>query len=70
MVSDMSSHDEQLLGSKQVCDTLRIDKATLSRWVATGRVTPAHQLPGRNGARLFHRADVEALAARTKGGLA
>ncbi len=52
-----------LIGSTESVRILRVDKATLTRWVAAGRITPAHQLPGRNGAFLFHRADIEKLAA-------
>lgn len=50
-----------LIGSKEACQILGKDRATLSRWVATGRLVPAVQLPGPTGAFLFHRNDVEAL---------
>lgn len=50
-----------LLGSREACDTLHINRSTLSRWVSAGKLTPAVQLPGRRGAFLFHREDVEAL---------
>lgn len=36
--------------------------AAISRMVRTGRLTPAHKLPGLTGAYLFRRTDVEALA--------
>lgn len=49
------------IGSREACAILRIDKSTLSRWVASGRLTPVHKLPSRNGAYLFDRADIEAL---------
>lgn len=61
MLTRMSSHDE-LIGSKQACGILGIDKATLTRWAAAGTLTPAHKLPGRNGAYLFRAGDVIALA--------
>jgi excisionase family DNA binding protein len=51
-----------LIGSKQACNLLSIDRATLSRWVADGRLTYAHKLPGVNGAMLFRRSDIERLA--------
>jgi predicted site-specific integrase-resolvase len=55
-----------LIGSAEACELLGgIDRSTLSRWVAFGKLTPAQQLPGRNGAFLFRRTDVEALAAST-----
>jgi len=47
-----------LIGSAEACTILEVDKATLSRWVAAGTLKPAHKLPGRNGAYLFHRADI------------
>lgn len=55
---------DALIGSKDACRILNIDKATLSRWVTAGTLTPALQLPGRNGAYLFHRAHIEQLAAQ------
>lgn len=36
--------------------------STLHRWVAQGRILPVRRLPGRNGARLFDRADAALLA--------
>ena len=51
------------IGSTEATRILNIDKATLSRWVTSGVLTPAHKLPSRNGAFLFHRTDIEALAA-------
>jgi excisionase family DNA binding protein len=51
-----------LIGSAEAARILGIDKPTLTRWVAAGRITPAHKLPGKNGAFLFHRADITALA--------
>lgn len=52
-----------LIGSSESCRLLSVHPATLSRWVGGGILTPAHKLPGKNGAYLFHRADVEKLAA-------
>lgn len=52
-----------LIGSAEACELLGgIDRSTLSRWVAFGKLSPAQRLPGRNGAFLFLRSDVEALA--------
>jgi len=42
---------------------LDVATSTLTRWVADGRLSAALKMPGRNGAFLFHRDDVEALAA-------
>ena len=52
-----------LIGSAEACRILRIHPATLTRWAAAGTLKPAHKLPGKNGAYLFRRADVEALVA-------
>lgn len=41
---------------------LRISRATLNRWAAAGTVSIVHEMPGRTGARLFDRAEIEALA--------
>jgi hypothetical protein len=40
------------------------DPSSVSRFVALGLLRPALRLPGKNGAFLFHRADVERLAAQ------
>lgn len=61
MLADMPTHSE-FIGSKQACEILGIDKATLTRWATAGMVTAAHKLPGRNGAYLFDRRDIEAIA--------
>ena len=57
-----------LLSSREVCDQLRIDRSTLTRWVAAGRVTPVHRAPGKNGAMTFASADVDRLAAEMSEG--
>ena len=51
-----------IIGSKEACTILDIDRATLTRWVAAKKIIPAGKLPTPNGAFLFHRADIEALA--------
>lgn len=38
--------------------------ATITRWVAAGKLTPVHKGTGLRGAFLFRRKDVEALLAR------
>lgn len=53
----------ELLASAEVCERIGIDRSTLSRYVALGRIKPAHRLPGRTGAMLFAPADVEVLNA-------
>lgn len=64
LVFNMAMHtDTELIGSSEVCRILQINPSTVGRWVESGRLTPAHKLPGRNGAYLFHRADIDAIAA-------
>ena len=49
------------MASKDVCLTLDINRSTLTRWVAQGRIAPAFRLPGDKGAFLFDPDDVEQL---------
>lgn len=59
----MSTTTPDLIGSKEACRLLGdINRSTLTRWVADGRLTPATKLPGGNGAFLFDRSAVEKLA--------
>jgi len=60
MLIRVASHTD-LIGSRESCRILQIDKSTLSRKVADGSIKPASKMPGRNGAYVFHRRDVEAL---------
>ena len=50
-----------VIGSREACQILQIDKSTLSRWVSAGKVNPLVKMPARNGAMVFARADIEAL---------
>lgn len=53
-----------LMNSAETCERLHeIDRSTLSRWVLTGRITPAQKLPGLRGAFLFDPAEVERVRA-------
>lgn len=56
----MSTPD--LIGTVEAAEIIGVERSTLSRWVASGRITPAMQLQGTTGAMLFHRADAVALA--------
>lgn len=52
------------MSSAEACKELGdIDRSTLSRWVALGLIVPAYKLPGRNGAFVFDRAEVERVKA-------
>lgn len=53
----------ELIGSREACALLGIDKSTLSRWVAAGKLNPAYRAPGTNGAMVFNRDDIDALVA-------
>lgn len=55
----MENTPPELIGSAEVCKALDIDRSTLTRWVASGRLTPAHKLPGLRGAFLFHRSTID-----------
>ena len=48
--------------SAGVCALLKIDRSTLSRWVAAGKITPAVKAPGLRGAFLFDPAEVRRLS--------
>jgi predicted site-specific integrase-resolvase len=48
-----------MITSAQACDALSIDRSTLSRWVAAGRITPIFKHPGVRGAFLFAPGEVE-----------
>jgi excisionase family DNA binding protein len=57
-----TTDQRDLLRSLEAASLLGIDRATFNRWVAAGRIEPAVEFPGKTGARLFARADVEKLA--------
>jgi hypothetical protein len=52
-----------IIGGVEASEILGIDRSTLSRWIAAGKIVPLQQLPTSRGAFLFIRADVEQLAA-------
>ena len=43
------------------------DPSTIAKYVKTGKLTPSRKLPGRTGAFLFLRSDIEALAKSDRG---
>ncbi len=53
----------QLLSSADACAALGIDRSTLTRWVQSGKVTPAQKLGGRTGAYLFTSAEIDRVKA-------
>lgn len=58
----MPDNQPDLIGSKEACRILDVDRATLMRWVQSGRLSAATKLPGKNGAFLFDRAVINELA--------
>jgi excisionase family DNA binding protein len=48
-----------LLGTVEAAEAIGCERSTLSRWIDSGRITPLRKLPGRNGAVLFEREEVE-----------
>lgn len=63
MATSTPQPPQDLVGTAEVCRLLEVNPATVGRWAASKKLPPAHKLPGKNGAYLFHRADVEKLAA-------
>jgi predicted site-specific integrase-resolvase len=53
---------DDIIGSTEACTILQIDKATISRWVAAGKLSPVGKLPRKNGAFFFSRQAIDALA--------
>lgn len=51
----MPTAKPDLVGSAEACQILEIDRSTLSRWVASGRLDYWVKLPGDNGAFMFER---------------
>ncbi len=60
MVLHMASHSPtDLVGTAQICRELECNPATISRAVRDKKIHPVHRLPGKNGAFLFTRAEVD-----------
>lgn len=55
---------DELLSTKAVADLLGTTPATINRWANEKRITPAVEMPGKTGARLYRRRDVDALLAK------
>jgi predicted site-specific integrase-resolvase len=52
-----------IVGSLEASEELGVSRATLSRWIDAGRITPIRKLPGLAGGYIFHRAEVRRAAA-------
>lgn len=55
-----------LIPSADACELLSVDRSTLTRWVASGRIKPAGKVPGKRGGYLFAVAEVERVNAERK----
>lgn len=51
-----------LIPSAEACDRLGIDRSTLSRWVASGRIAYTLKAPGPRGAMFFTAAEIDRAA--------
>lgn len=56
-------NDDELMTTSQVAELRNANIATVNRWARNGELPVAMKLPGRNGANLFRRSDVEAFRA-------
>lgn len=63
MSHDEASPEVSYIGSSEVCERLKIDRGTLTRWIQLGKITPAGKLPGSNGAYLWDPEYIDRLAA-------
>lgn len=57
---------DDLLPTKAVAALFSTTVATVNRWAQEGKLTPAVEMPGRTGARLYRRSDIEAHLAALK----
>lgn len=59
----MRAMEQELLTSAEVCERLDINRSTLTRWVAAGRIAAATKMPGLRGGFLFELSEVERVEA-------
>lgn len=64
--NDIEDGLDELIGSRDARRILQINNSTLTRWVAAGLLKPAGKMPGRTGAFVFRRTDIEHLAAESR----
>ena len=58
--------DSDYLTAGQAAERAGVSRKTIQRWMASGRIASALQLPGRTGAHLFRPADVDAAMAKAE----
>lgn len=54
---------DDLISTAEAAELAGVNIATINRLAASGKLPTAHKLPGRTGARLYRRSDIEALGA-------
>lgn len=64
MLGDMATEPLDLVGTAEAAQILGIERSTLSRWIQLGHLAPAQKLPGKTGAHLFRRSDLEQFKTR------
>lgn len=52
-----------LIGTAEAADIIGVERSTIAHWMAKGRIAAHLKLPGRTGAVLFDRAEVERVRA-------
>lgn len=62
----MTTFLDGLLTMAQATERVGKSRRTVERWIAAGRLTPAHKLPGKTGAQLFRIEDVDRAASRER----
>jgi predicted site-specific integrase-resolvase len=55
----------ELVSAAEAAQIRKVSRATINRLAAAGLLRVAHQMPGKTGARLFDRAEVESLPAKS-----
>lgn len=60
------SNNTDLLTTADVMDRTGKTAATITRWVAAGKLTPVHKGRGLRGAFMFSKDDVDALLEKSK----
>lgn len=61
-----SERADDFLSTAQVAEQAEVVPSTVNRWVKSGKLPVALKLPGKVGANLFRRSDVEAFFAEQR----
>ncbi len=54
-----SMPDPDLLGTAEAAEIIGVERSTIAHWMAKGRIVAHLKLPGRTGAVVFERSEVE-----------